>query len=95
MVQRVEQGQGYKWRRDIRHWADIYTTREVWKRGVKGVQGSRWERKGENKWGSTVFVTCVYYRHTDNGIIMATIHVDDILSVASTSEENERFKAQL
>jgi len=38
---------------------------------------------------------CVYYRKTAEGTIIAIVHVDDFLSVASTKEENKRFKAQL
>ena len=38
---------------------------------------------------------CVYYRSTAEGTIIAIVHVDDFLSVASSKEENERFKAQL
>jgi len=38
---------------------------------------------------------CVYYRATSDGVIMAAIHVDDILSVTSSPEENKRFKTQL
>jgi hypothetical protein len=38
---------------------------------------------------------CVYRRQTPSGIIIFLLHVDDILSAASTREENERFKAQL
>ena len=29
---------GYKWRRDIHHWVDIHTMREIWKHRVKGVE---------------------------------------------------------
>jgi hypothetical protein len=37
----------------------------------------------------------VYRRQTPSGTIIFLLHVDDILSAASTWEENERFKAQL
>jgi len=48
-------------------------------------------------WGFTRLLCewCVYYRHTSDGIVMAAVHVDDILSVASSAGENECFKAQL
>jgi hypothetical protein len=38
---------------------------------------------------------CVYHRTTPTGTIMFAVHVDDIISVASTSDENNRFKADL
>ena len=38
---------------------------------------------------------CVYRRQTPSGIIIFLLHVNDILSTASTQEENERFKVQL
>jgi hypothetical protein len=37
----------------------------------------------------------MYYRNTDTGTIIAIVHVNDFLSVASSKEENERFKSQL
>ena len=71
----------------------------------KGLYGMRQSGRIWNKqmheamlvWGFTRFACewCMYYRHTDRGTVIATIHVDDILSIASKSEENERFKAQL
>lgn len=38
---------------------------------------------------------CVYYRKTPAGVVLVAVHVDDMLSVASSREENERFKQQL
>jgi transposase InsO family protein len=38
---------------------------------------------------------CVYRRETDSGIIIFAVHVDDILSAASSSVENDHFKEQL
>ena len=38
---------------------------------------------------------CVYYRNTDTGTIIAIVHVNDFLSIASSKEENEQFKSQL
>ena len=38
---------------------------------------------------------CVYYCNTDTGTIIAIVHVNNFLSLASSKEENEHFKAQL
>ena len=38
---------------------------------------------------------CMYYCNTDTGTIIAIVHVNDFLSVASSKEENEQFKSQL
>ena len=38
---------------------------------------------------------CIYYCTMSSGTIIAVMHVDDFLSVASSVEENEHFKAQL
>jgi len=76
----------------------------VWElhKGLYGMHqsGRIWNKQMHQAmltWGFTRLACkwCVYYHHTDSGIVMATIHVNDILSVASSPEENERFKAQL
>jgi hypothetical protein len=38
---------------------------------------------------------CVYIRRTKTGIIMFAVHVDDIISAASSPEENKKFKEEL
>ena len=38
---------------------------------------------------------CVYRRHSPTGTVIFVVHVDDIISAASSPSENERFKAQL
>ena len=42
-------------------------------------------------WGFTHLACewCIYYRQDSHGVVMATIHVNDILSVVSSPEENE------
>jgi hypothetical protein len=39
--------------------------------------------------------SCIYFRRTDSGIIIAVVHVDDFLSVANSEEENNCFKDQM
>jgi hypothetical protein len=76
----------------------------VWKleRSLYGMKqaGRIWNKTMNAKmieWGFTWLSSesCVYYRCTSTGIIIATVHVDDFLSIASTKEENERFKCQM
>jgi Reverse transcriptase (RNA-dependent DNA polymerase) len=38
---------------------------------------------------------CIYRRHSPTGTVIFVVHVDDIISAASSPSENERFKAQL
>jgi transposase InsO family protein len=38
---------------------------------------------------------CVYRRQTSTGTIIFAVHVDDIISIASSPDENATFKAQL
>ena len=38
---------------------------------------------------------CVYRRDTPTGTVIFAVHVDDIISTASTPEENDRFRDQL
>jgi Reverse transcriptase (RNA-dependent DNA polymerase) len=35
---------------------------------------------------------CIYYHHSATGIIIFTIHINDIISAASSATENELFK---
>jgi hypothetical protein len=76
----------------------------VWKlvRGLYGMKqaGWIWNRTLHGRmleWGFTRLSSesCVYYRKTPTGTVLAAIHVDDFLSVASSREENERFKEQM
>ncbi|RDB23169.1 Retrovirus-related Pol polyprotein from transposon TNT 1-94 [Hypsizygus marmoreus] len=48
-------------------------------------------------WGFTRLSceSCIYYRKTDAGTVIAAVHVDDFLSIASTKAENDRFKDQM
>ena len=38
---------------------------------------------------------CVYHRTTPQGTVIFAVHVDDIISIASTAEANNNFKVQL
>ena len=38
---------------------------------------------------------CIYRRHSATGTIIFAVHVDDIISAASSSSENDRFKNEL
>lgn len=48
-------------------------------------------------WGFTRLSceSCIYYRNSDDGTIISTVHINDFLSIASNKEENEKFKDQL
>lgn len=48
-------------------------------------------------WGFTRLACepCIYYRKTALGTVIAAVHVDDFLSIASSKEENDQFKAQM
>jgi hypothetical protein len=48
-------------------------------------------------WGFTRLASesCIYYRKSKTGTVIAGVHVDDYLSIASSKEENEAFKAQM
>lgn len=39
--------------------------------------------------------SCIYYRKSPTGTTIAAVHVDDFLSIASSKDENERFKDQM
>jgi hypothetical protein len=38
---------------------------------------------------------CVYYRQTHTGTTIFAVHVDDIISISSSADENTRFKTEL
>ena len=63
--------------------------------------GGRIWNKTMNKamvsWGFTRLTceSCIYYRKANTGIIITAIHVDDFLSIVSTTAENEHFKEQI
>jgi hypothetical protein len=76
----------------------------VWKivRGLYGMKqaGRIWNKTMHDKmigWGFTQLSSesCVYHRETPLGIVIAAVHVDDFLSIASTKAENVRFKDQM
>jgi len=48
-------------------------------------------------WGFTHLTceSCIYYRKLDMGIIIATVHVEDYLSIADSKDKNEHFKNQM
>lgn len=72
-------------------------------RGLYGMKqaGRIWNRTlNENmveKWGFTRLPceSCIYYRKSTHGTVIAAVHVDDFLSVASSKQANEHFKSQL
>jgi hypothetical protein len=39
--------------------------------------------------------SCFYYRITDTGTVIAAVHVDNFLSIASSKDENDQFKDQM
>ena len=62
--------------------------------------GRNWNKQKHEAmltWGFTHLSCewCIYYRQDCDGVMMAAIHVDDILSIASSPEENVHFKVQL
>lgn len=76
----------------------------VWRlvRGLYGMKqsGRIWNQTlNENmiSWGFTRLAceSCIYYRTTDTGTVIAAVHVDDFLSIASSKDENDRFKDQM
>ena len=48
-------------------------------------------------WGFTQLLceSCTYYQKEESGILVAVVHVDNFLSIASQQSENERFKNQM
>jgi hypothetical protein len=76
----------------------------IWmlQRGLYGMKqaGRLWNKTMDAamvEWGFKRLSSesCIYYRRTDQGIIIAVVHVDDFLSIADSKEENERFKSQM
>ena len=76
----------------------------VWrlKRGLYGMkQSGRIWNKTMNEamisWGFKHLSSesCIYYRMRSEGCVIAAVHVDDFLSVASHKAENEHFKEQM
>jgi hypothetical protein len=76
----------------------------VWKlvRGLYGMKqaGRIWNRTMNAKmlqWGFTRLLSesCIYYRKTASGILIAAVHVNDFLIIASSKAENDRFKQQM
>ena len=53
--------------------------------------------KAVQSWGFTRVPCewCVYHRRSTEGTIIFAVHVDDIISIASSVAENDRFKAEL
>lgn len=48
-------------------------------------------------WGFTRLAceSCIYFRKSEMGIVIATVHVNDFLSIASTKDKNKCFKNQM
>ncbi|CAA7258863.1 unnamed protein product [Cyclocybe aegerita] len=76
----------------------------VWKlqRGLYGMKqsGRIWNQTMNDAmigWGFTKLTSepCIYYRKTDTGTIIATVHVDDFLSIADSTRENDTFEIQM
>jgi hypothetical protein len=76
----------------------------VWRleRSLYGMKqaGRIWNRTMNGnmlEWGFTRLSSesCIYYQHTPGGTVIAAVHVDDFLSIASTKAENEHFKTQM
>ena len=73
----------------------------VWElhKGLYGMQQSGWiwnkqMHEAMLAWGLSC-EWCIYYWQNSDGVVMAAIHVDDILSIASSANENVCFKAHL
>jgi len=76
----------------------------VWKlqHGLYGMKqsGRIWNKTLNEQmllWGFTRLACepCIYYRKSDTGTIIAAVHVDDFLSISTSRDENERFKAEM
>ena len=76
----------------------------VWKlkRGLYGMKqsGRIWNQTLNAQMISWRFTqltceSCIYYQKTDTGTIIAAVHVDDYLSIASNKQENDFFKTQM
>ena len=71
-------------------------------RGLYGMKqaGRIWNQTLNDNmisWGFTRLSceSCVYYRRSDTGIVITAVHVDDFLAIATSNEENDKFKRQL
>lgn len=72
---------------------------------VKGLYGMKQAGRIWNKtlnermvtWGFTRLACepCIYYRERASGTVIAAVHVDDFLCIASSKDENDRFKTQM
>jgi hypothetical protein len=76
----------------------------VWmlQRGLYGMKqsGRIWNQTMNGamlSWGFTRLSceSCIYFRSSEKGTVICAVHVDDFLSIASSKEENERFKSQM
>jgi Reverse transcriptase (RNA-dependent DNA polymerase)/GAG-pre-integrase domain/gag-polypeptide of LTR copia-type len=76
----------------------------VWmlQRGLYGMKqsGRIWNQTMNDamlSWGFTRLSceSCIYFRKSTAGTIISAVHVDDFLSIASSKDENERFKSQM
>jgi len=62
------------------------------------VSGHIWNKQLHGvmlNWGFTHLMCewCIYYHTTSEGTVLIAVHIDDILSVASSKEENSCFKS--
>jgi hypothetical protein len=71
-------------------------------RGLYGMKqaGRLWNKTMDAamiEWGFTHLSSesCIYYRCTESGIVIAVVHVDDFLSIADSEEENMHFESQI
>ncbi|KAG5724824.1 hypothetical protein E4T56_gene12595 [Termitomyces sp. T112] len=72
---------------------------------VQGLYGMKqagriWNRTMNERmlsWGFTRLAceSCIYYRKSTTGTVIAAVHVDDFLSIASSKDENDRLKSQM
>ena len=76
----------------------------VWQlqQGLYGMKQSRqiWNQTFNAQmitWGFTHLTceSCIHYRKSDVGIIIATVHVNNYLSIADSKDENKYFKNQM
>ena len=76
----------------------------VWKleRGLYGMKQSRriWNKTMNEamlSWGFSRLSckSCIYYQKEESGTVVAAVHVDDFLSIASQLSENKHFKTQM
>jgi hypothetical protein len=72
---------------------------------LKGLYGMKQSRRLWNKvmhaamtvWGFERLSSehCIYYRHIEDNIIIAAIHVDDFMAIGTSVTELDRFKQQM